>query len=107
MRKIQDMRYGENPHQKGAFYKALPLEEEPCISNAKQLQGKELSFNNILDSDCAIECIKEFSDLTCVIVKHATPCGIASSNNLFRLGKRHIQPIYILRLEALLFLTVK
>ncbi|UCF12836.1 MAG: bifunctional phosphoribosylaminoimidazolecarboxamide formyltransferase/IMP cyclohydrolase [Thermoplasmatales archaeon] len=84
MRKIQDMRYGENPHQKGAFYKALPLVKEPCISNAKQLQGKELSFNNILDSDCAIECIKEFSDLTCVIVKHATPCGIASSNNLLQ-----------------------
>ncbi|GAI86976.1 unnamed protein product, partial [marine sediment metagenome] len=50
MRKIQDMRYGENPHQKGAFYKALPVASEPCISNAKQLQGKELSFNNILDS---------------------------------------------------------
>lgn len=87
MRKIQDMRYGENPHQKGAFYKALPIVEEPCISNAKQLQGKELSFNNILDSDCAIECMKEFSDLTCVIVKHATPCGIASSNNLLQAWK--------------------
>lgn len=87
MRKIQDMRYGENPHQKGAFYQALPIVQEPCISNAKQLQGKELSYNNILDADCAIECIKEFSDLTCVIVKHATPCGIASSNNLFKSWK--------------------
>jgi phosphoribosylaminoimidazolecarboxamide formyltransferase/IMP cyclohydrolase len=87
MRKIQDMRYGENPHQKGAFYKSLPIMEEPCISNAKQIQGKELSFNNILDSDCAIECIKEFSDLTCVIIKHATPCGIASSDNLLQAWK--------------------
>lgn len=79
MRKIQDMRYGENPHQQGAFYQALPATTEPCIATAVQLQGKELSFNNILDSDCAIECIKEFSDPSCVIVKHATPCGIASA----------------------------
>ncbi|UCD14298.1 MAG: bifunctional phosphoribosylaminoimidazolecarboxamide formyltransferase/IMP cyclohydrolase [Thermoplasmatales archaeon] len=84
MRKIQDMRYGENPHQKGAFYKAIPTVGEPCISNAKQQQGKKLSFNNVLDADCAIECIKEFSDLTCVIVKHATPCGIASADNLLQ-----------------------
>ena len=81
MRKIQDMRYGENPHQKGAFFKSIPKTYEPCISNAVQLQGKELSFNNILDSDCAIECIKEFSDSTCVIIKHATPCGMASASN--------------------------
>ena len=87
VRKIQDMRYGENPHQKGAFYKALPQVSEPCVSNAKQLQGKELSFNNILDSDCTIECIKEFSEPTCAIIKHATPCGIASSNNLLQAWK--------------------
>ena len=87
MRKIQEMRYGENPHQKGAFYKSIPIVNEPCISNAKQLQGKELSFNNILDSDCAIECIKEFSEPTCVIIKHATPCGIASVNNLLKAWK--------------------
>jgi len=82
MRKIQDMRYGENPHQKGAFYRSLPVDTEPCISNAVKLQGKELSFNNILDADCAIECIKEFTNYTCVIIKHATPCGIASSDNI-------------------------
>lgn len=82
MRKIQDMRYGENPHQKGAFYMALPSTEEPCISNAKQLQGKELSFNNILDANCAVECIKEFREPSCVIIKHATPCGIASASTL-------------------------
>ena len=84
MRKIQDMRYGENPHQKGAFYRSLPIVSEPCISNAVKLQGKELSFNNILDADCAIECIKEFTNHTCVIIKHATPCGIASSDNMLQ-----------------------
>jgi phosphoribosylaminoimidazolecarboxamide formyltransferase/IMP cyclohydrolase len=84
MRKIQEMRYGENPHQKGAFYKALPSVEEPCVSNAKQLQGKELSFNNILDANCAIECTKEFRGPSCVIIKHATPCGIASASTLLQ-----------------------
>ncbi len=83
MRKKQDMRYGENPHLKGAFYKAVPEILEPCITNSLKLQGKELSYNNILDSDGAIEAVKEFSEPTCVIVKHATPCGIASSKNLF------------------------
>ena len=87
MRKIQNMRYGENPHQKGAFYSSIPKIIEPCISNSIQLQGKELSFNNILDADCAIECVKEFTDPTCVIIKHATPCGIASSNDLFQAWK--------------------
>ena len=87
MRKIQDMRYGENPHQKGAFYRFLPRVAEPCISNAVKLQGKELSFNNILDADCAIECIKEFTNHTCVIIKHATPCGIASSDNILQAWK--------------------
>jgi phosphoribosylaminoimidazolecarboxamide formyltransferase/IMP cyclohydrolase len=87
MRKIQGTRYGENPHLKGAFYKSVPETFEPCIVNIVKLQGKELSYNNILDSDCAIECIKEFVDPTCVIVKHATPCGIASSNNLLQAWK--------------------
>ncbi|MCK5636583.1 MAG: bifunctional phosphoribosylaminoimidazolecarboxamide formyltransferase/IMP cyclohydrolase, partial [Thermoplasmatales archaeon] len=87
LRKNQDMRYGENPHLKGAFYKSLPEVAEPCIVNAVKLQGKELSYNNILDGDCAIECIKEFSDPTCVIIKHATPCGIASANNLLKAWK--------------------
>lgn len=87
MRKIQDLRIGENPHQKAAFYKTLPLTNEPCVANAKQLQGKELSFNNILDSDCAIECVKEFPNQTLVIVKHITPCGIASAGNLLQAWK--------------------
>ena len=87
MRKIQNMRYGENPHQKGAFFRSLPTISEPCISNAEQIHGKELSFNNILDANCAIECIKEFSQPTCVIIKHATPCGIASENGLLQAWK--------------------
>jgi phosphoribosylaminoimidazolecarboxamide formyltransferase/IMP cyclohydrolase len=84
MRMIQEMRYGENPHQKSAFYKELPSTREPCVSNATQLQGKELSFNNILDANCAIECIKEFREPSCVIIKHATPCGIASTSILLK-----------------------
>lgn len=87
MRKIQDMRYGENPHQQGAFYQSIPVDVKTCISNAKKIQGKKLSYNNILDSDCAIECIKEFSDSTCVIVKHVNPCGVASSKNLLQAWK--------------------
>ena len=84
MQKIQDMRYGENPHQKGAFYQAVPPPIEPCVSNAVQLQGKELSFNNIIDANCAIECLKEFRELSCVIIKHATPCGIASASSILQ-----------------------
>jgi phosphoribosylaminoimidazolecarboxamide formyltransferase/IMP cyclohydrolase len=87
MRKKQDMRYGENPHLSGGFYKSLPETDEPCITNAMKLHGKELSYNNILDGDCAIECLKEFSDPTCVIIKHATPCGIASAKDLFQAWK--------------------
>ncbi len=87
LRKIQDMRYGENPHLKGGFYEIIPEVTEPCVVNAKKLQGKELSYNNILDADCAIECIKEFTDPTCVIIKHATPCGIASAKELLKAWK--------------------
>ncbi len=87
MRKKQDMRYGENPHLKGGFYKVIPETLEPCITNAVKLQGKELSYNNILDSDGAIEAIKEFTDPTCVIIKHATPCGIAIAKNLLAAWK--------------------
>ncbi|OYT58074.1 bifunctional phosphoribosylaminoimidazolecarboxamide formyltransferase/IMP cyclohydrolase [Euryarchaeota archaeon ex4484_162] len=87
MHKIQNMRYGENPHQQAAFYQAVPISKTACIANARQLHGKKLSFNNILDADCAIECVKEFLDPTCVIIKHATPCGIASSRNLLQAWK--------------------
>ncbi|MFT7110199.1 MAG: phosphoribosylaminoimidazolecarboxamide formyltransferase/IMP cyclohydrolase [Psychrobacter glaciei] len=78
--KAQDMRYGENPHQKAAFYKeATP--KEASISTAVQIQGKELSFNNVADTDAALECVKSFVKPACVIVKHANPCGVAVSTN--------------------------
>jgi phosphoribosylaminoimidazolecarboxamide formyltransferase/IMP cyclohydrolase len=84
LKKLLSLRYGENPHQKGIYYKSIPEILEPCISNSVKIHGKDLSYNNILDSDCAIECIKEFNDPTCVIIKHATPCGIASHQNLLK-----------------------
>ena len=74
--KTQEMRYGENPHQKAAFYtEANPT--EASVATAKQLQGKELSFNNIADTDAALECVKQFDEPACVIVKHANPCGVS------------------------------
>jgi phosphoribosylaminoimidazolecarboxamide formyltransferase/IMP cyclohydrolase len=82
LRKSIEMRYGENPHQRGVFYNSIPETIEPCISNSIKLQGKDLSYNNILDGDCAVECIKDFEDPTCVIIKHATPCGIASNKKI-------------------------
>ncbi|NTV91268.1 MAG: bifunctional phosphoribosylaminoimidazolecarboxamide formyltransferase/IMP cyclohydrolase [Clostridiales bacterium] len=79
--KVQDMRYGENPHQKAVFYKEAG-KNTGCITNAKQLHGKELSFNNINDANGALELLKEFERPTAVIVKHANPCGVASSDSL-------------------------
>jgi len=76
LHKAQDMRYGENPHQSAAFYR----ERHPAagtLSQYVQLQGKELSFNNIADADAAWECVKSFAEPACVIVKHANPCGVA------------------------------
>jgi phosphoribosylaminoimidazolecarboxamide formyltransferase / IMP cyclohydrolase len=74
--KVQDLRYGENPHQAAAFYR--DLHPAPgSLATAKQLQGKELSYNNIADADAAWECVKSFDAPTCVIVKHANPCGVA------------------------------
>ncbi len=79
--KTQDLRYGENSHQDAAFYKeANP--EEASISTATQLQGKALSYNNIADTDAALECVKEFDEPACVIVKHANPCGVAIGDNI-------------------------
>jgi len=73
----QVLRYGENPHQKAAFYKNYTKQQNNSISNAIQLQGKQLSYNNIADTDAAYECVKSFDQPTCVIVKHANPCGVA------------------------------
>jgi len=77
LHKKQDLRYGENPHQKAALY----LEKNPqsaTVTTAEQLQGKTLSFNNMVDADTALECVKSFSENACVIVKHANPCGVAT-----------------------------
>ncbi len=80
--KAQGMRYGENPHQQAAFYVEKDV-KEASIATAKQLQGKELSYNNIGDTDAALECVKQFSEgPACVIVKHANPCGVAIGDNL-------------------------
>lgn len=79
--KAQEMRYGENPHQKAAFYvEAQPA--EAGIATARQLQGKALSYNNVADTDAALECVKNFAEPACVIVKHANPCGVAVAANL-------------------------
>ena len=76
-RRAQDMRYGENPHQKAAFFVEQDIRES-SVATAHQLQGKALSYNNIADTDAAIECIKQFDEApACVIVKHANPCGVA------------------------------
>jgi phosphoribosylaminoimidazolecarboxamide formyltransferase/IMP cyclohydrolase len=74
--KVQDLRYGENPHQRAALYRE-PMATEPCVATARLLQGKDLSFNNIADADTAIECVRQFEGPACVIVKHANPCGVA------------------------------
>lgn len=82
-RRIQALRYGENPHQQASFYKTP--DQRPGVATAKQLQGKELSYNNINDTDAAYECIAEFDPkrtAACVIVKHANPCGVAEGADL-------------------------
>ena len=88
--KLQELRYGENPHQTAAFYK----EANPAsgtLANALQLQGKELSYNNIADTDAALTCVQAFEECTCVIVKHANPCGVAVGDSLFQSYERAYQ----------------
>ncbi|MGD8567691.1 MAG: bifunctional phosphoribosylaminoimidazolecarboxamide formyltransferase/IMP cyclohydrolase [Gammaproteobacteria bacterium] len=90
VKKAQDMRYGENPHQKAAFY----VEHQPreaSVATSKQIQGKELSFNNIADTDAALECVKQFEEPACVIVKHANPCGVAVEENVLQAYNRAFQ----------------
>ena len=81
LEKVQEMRYGENPHQSAAFYRDS-RQTEIGISNAEQLQGKALSYNNVADTDAALECVKGFDAPACVIVKHANPCGVAVAEDL-------------------------
>ena len=85
--KSDNLRYGENPHQKLLFINFL-IKSPNGISSATQLQGKELSYNNIADTDAALECVSNFSEASCVIVKHANPCGVASSNSVLEAYKK-------------------
>ena len=80
-RKRSDLRYGENPHQQAAFY-SDPRAIGASVARAGQLQGKELSYNNIADSDTALECVRQFEGPACVIVKHANPCGVALGSSV-------------------------
>lgn len=80
--KAQDMRYGENPHQRAVFYKEVGA-NIGCLPSAKQLNGKELSYNNINDTNGALDLLKEFDEPTVVAVKHANPCGVGSADNIF------------------------
>ena len=79
--KKEDLRYGENPHQKAAFY-VDNTKPGNGVGNAIQLQGRKLSYNNIADTDAAVECVRSFEEPTCVIIKHANPCGVASDKNI-------------------------
>ncbi len=80
--KVQDMRYGENPHQSAAFYREIGR-KKGSITDAKQLHGKELSFNNINDTNGALELLKEFTEPTVVACKHGNPCGVGSADNIY------------------------
>ncbi|MBL1378912.1 bifunctional phosphoribosylaminoimidazolecarboxamide formyltransferase/IMP cyclohydrolase [Zobellella iuensis] len=88
--KKQDLRYGENSHQSAAFYVENQV-DEASVATATQLQGKELSYNNIADTDAALECVKEFDEPACVIVKHANPCGVALGKDLLEAYDRAYQ----------------
>jgi len=81
LEKAQDLRYGENPHQQAAFYRFTDTEEH-TLARAEQLQGKELSYNNILDTDAAWSAVREFDRPACVIIKHANPCGVSIAEDL-------------------------
>lgn len=90
LHKVQDMRYGENPHQSAAFYREAHA-PEGALANYTQLQGKELSFNNIADSDAAWECVKTFDVPACVIIKHANPCGVAVGHDTLQAYQKAFQ----------------
>ena len=81
LQRKQLLRYGENPHQQAAFY-SYESNPGPSVASAQQQQGKELSFNNIADTDAALECVRQFAQPACVIVKHANPCGVAVADSI-------------------------
>ncbi len=84
--KIQDLRYGENPHQQAAFYAELDF-VDLCVANAKQIHGKQLSYNNIYDINAALELVKEFTEPAAAIIKHTNPCGFALGKDTFEAYK--------------------
>ena len=86
--KVEELRYGENPHQQAAFYRESNAASSGVIANYKQLHGKELSYNNIVDTDAALECVKVFEDPACVIVKHANPCGVSVASTSLKAYER-------------------
>jgi len=86
-KQAQTMRYGENPHQKAAFYVEHEI-KEASVSTAAQIQGKALSYNNVADTDAALECVKSFEQPACVIVKHANPCGVAVDDTILQAYER-------------------
>ena len=88
--KVQDMRYGENPHQSAAVYRDAQT-VDGALANYTQLQGKELSYNNIADADAAWECVKTFATPACVIIKHANPCGVALGANAIEAYSKALQ----------------
>jgi phosphoribosylaminoimidazolecarboxamide formyltransferase/IMP cyclohydrolase len=88
--KVQEMRYGENPHQSAAFYREINP-QAGALANYTQLQGKELSYNNIADADAAWECVKTFDESACVIIKHANPCGVAIGITPFEAYSKALQ----------------
>jgi phosphoribosylaminoimidazolecarboxamide formyltransferase/IMP cyclohydrolase len=88
--KVQEMRYGENPHQSAAFYRDTVV-FDGALAKYTQLQGKELSYNNIADADAAWECVKTFGETACVIIKHANPCGVAVGANALEAYSKALQ----------------
>lgn len=89
-RRAQRLRYGENPHQKAAFY-TDPLATETCIAAAKQIWGKELSYNNLLDADAALELVREFESPAVAIIKHTNPCGVALGDTVQEAYEKALQ----------------
>ena len=103
---MDEMRYGENPHQAAAFYRDAGPTPAGTIANYQQLQGKALSYNNIADTDAALECVKVFDEPACVIVKHANPCGVGIGADLAQAIQRRLLPTPHQHLAALLRSTV-
>ncbi|MEW5936634.1 MAG: bifunctional phosphoribosylaminoimidazolecarboxamide formyltransferase/IMP cyclohydrolase [Candidatus Thermoplasmatota archaeon] len=89
-RKVEDLRYGENPHQDGALYREAKI-TEACVVSARQLHGKQLSYNNILDANDALQLVREFDRPTAAAVKHTNPCGVASSDDIHEAFRKAIE----------------